>query len=259
VLATVEHRAVPDLVATAATLPDTNPIVLRLPPVEPAGVGADVLSRPDATRLARGGLAEVRAADGRGPQDADAPRVSADPPGADGPAAVFRRAGEVWEVRFEELTVHLSPSKGMDDLAALLEHPGREIHCLELAGAAVEEPAMGEVIDAQARRHYEARIRDLHEEIDEADAAHDLARAERARSELDILVEHLTTAVGLGGRGRRHGGTTERARSAVTHRVRAAIRRIAAAHPALGEHLGATVATGTYCCYRPATPVRWLR
>ena len=80
----------------------------------------------------------------------------------------------------------------MDDLAVLLSQPGREVHCLELAGAGALETDTGEVIDARARREYEARIRDLQDDIDEADADHDLARAERARAELDALVDHLT-------------------------------------------------------------------
>ncbi len=100
---------------------------------------------------------------------------------------------------YDGLTVHLAATKGMDDLAVLLAQPGHEIHCVELAGAAAVEADTGEVIDARARREYEARIRELHDDIDDADADHDLARAERARAELDALVDHLTGALGLAG------------------------------------------------------------
>ena len=131
------------------------------------------------------------------------------------------------------------------------------MHCLELAGAAVEEGSTGAVLDAEARRAYEQRIRDLQEDVDAAEADNDLARAERAQVELDAVVEHLAAALGLGGRSRRGTGTAERARSAVTQRVRTTIRRLGDEHPELGRHLEASIRTGTYCSYRPERPVTW--
>ena len=49
----------------------------------------------------------------------------------------------------------------------------------------------------------------------------------------------------------------ERARSAVTWRLRAAVKRIAEVHPELGRHLGNALRTGTWCSYRPETEVEW--
>jgi len=45
----------------------------------------------------------------------------------------------------------------------------------------------------------------------------------------------------------------------VTRTLGAVLRRIAREQPALGEDLGATVRTGTYCSYArdPRRPVRW--
>jgi hypothetical protein len=145
------------------------------------------------------------------------------------------------------------------------------VHCLDLAGApsadgdgrtgrtgrAVLEAGTGPVIDDVARRQYEQRVRDLQAEIDEAAGFNDTGRAERARAELDVLVDHLTAALGLGGRTRDGAGTAERARSTVTQRVRTTIRRIAEVHPELGRHLLASVSTGTYLSYRPERDVRW--
>ena len=148
-------------------------------------------------------------------------------------------------------------SKGMADLARLLAEPGRELHCLELAGAGSEQSSTGEVIDDTARREYEQRIRDLQAEIDEAEANNDHARADKAQEEFDAVVEHLASALGLGGRARRGGSTAERARSAVTHRIRATVRRLGEEHPELGRHLDTSVTTGTYCTYRPEREVTW--
>lgn len=93
--------------------------------------------------------------------------------------------------------------------------------------------------------------------LTEAEDSHDRGRAEAASLELDLLVEQLTAARGLGGRARRTGGTAERARTAVTWRVRAAIRRIDELHPDLGRHLRAAVRTGTWCSYQPEHAVAW--
>ena len=43
----------------------------------------------------------------------------------------------------------------------------------------------------------------------------------------------------------------ERARTAVTARIKDSIRRIGGAHPELGRHLARSVRTGTFCVYEP--------
>jgi hypothetical protein len=75
--------------------------------------------------------------------------------------------------------------------------------------------------------------------------------------ELDALIEHLTASLGRGGRARRGADSAERARSAVTHRVRATIRQLGKLHPALGRHLEHSITTGAYCSYRPERQVAW--
>ena len=139
----------------------------------------------------------------------------------------------------------------------LLARPGVELHCLELADRPAETGGDAPVLDDRARRELKARVRELQQEIDEADAAYDLGRAERAREELDRIVEHLSGALGLGGRARPLGSAAERARSAVTWRIRNAIRKIASAHARLGRHLENSVRTGTFCVYEPETATDW--
>ena len=91
----------------------------------------------------------------------------------------------------------------------------------------------------------------------DANAANDWVRADRAEVELDSLVKQLTQAFGLGGRQRTGGGAGERARAAVTHLIRGAIRRIADVDPPLGQHLLNAVKTGTWCSYQPDTDIEW--
>jgi hypothetical protein len=186
------------------------------------------------------------------PQPGREPAPSATPP----PASLVRE-GPTWAASYAGRTVRLRDSKGLGDIAVLLSRPDQDVHCLELMGAADVGGEPGPAIDQQARRAYERRILELQEEADEARAANDPARAERVEAELDALVQQLAEAFGLSGRGRATGSAVERARSAVGWRVRAAVRHAAELHPELGRHLKHAVRTGTWCSYRPETPVRW--
>ena len=172
--------------------------------------------------------------------------------------AVFRRDGELWTLAFEGHTARVTDAKGLPDLARLLARPGLEVHCLDLAERPAASSNPDVVLDERARREIEARARELRMEIDEADTRHDTGRAERAREELDAVVDVLSGALGLRGRARGLGSDAERARSAVTWRVRSAIRKIAAVHPRLGRHLENAVRTGVFCAYVPETPIRWV-
>lgn len=167
------------------------------------------------------------------------------------------REGDVWRISFGGRTVRLRHIKGLADLATLLAHPGTERHSLELMGGADTTPDAGPQLDERARREYQDRIVELQRDIDEAHDHNDTARAERAEHELDALVTQLSEAFGLGGRSRTTGSSAERARSAVTYRVRSAIRKVADVHPDLGKHLKNAVRTGIWCCYEPETDVTW--
>ena len=172
-------------------------------------------------------------------------------------AGRIERRGDTCEIGFAGGVVSLRQSKGLTDVVRLIEAGGREVHCLDLAGAGVEESSTGQVLDETARRQYERRIRELQEEIDEAETNNDMGRAYKSQVELDAIIDHLTAALGMGNKTREAGGTTERARSAVTHRIRATIRQIEKVNPHLGRHLRHAINTGTYCSYRPEQPTAW--
>jgi tetratricopeptide (TPR) repeat protein len=185
----------------------------------------------------------------------------APPPPAERPhePGVFRREGDVWVIRLDGATTRVRDSKGVRDLARLLGRPGEEVHVLDLVadGPTLHSGDAGDAIDATARRQYQARLRELEEELDEADRASDAAASERLQIERDALLSELSRSYGLGGRTRRRGDASERARSAVTQRIRDAIGRIEAADPTLGGHLRRSVRTGTFCAYEPERPVVW--
>jgi hypothetical protein len=202
--------------------------------------------------------------------------------GADAPprtaSGMFRRDASHWTISYESRTVRMKDAKGNAYLAMLLRHPGQEIHVLELATGEptdmgrVADPGgsdgrlqrhlssdAGEVIDAQARAAYKRRLRELQEELEEAQRFNDLGRTERLRDEMDSLVKELSGAIGLGGRRRKVGSTAERARINVSRAIAAVVKKITDEHPALGEHLAARVHTGMFCSYTPdpSLTVEW--
>ena len=158
---------------------------------------------------------------------------------------------------FEGTTINWPELKGFFDLARLLATPGDEVHCTELMGAPDSLSDHDTAIDEKARQAYAQRIRDLHNEIANAEEMNDLGRMETLSSELDQLTEHLTKALGLGQRVRPLNAPAERARAAVTWRIRNAIKKINTAHPALGHHLTQTIRTGNFCVYDPEKDQIW--
>ncbi len=205
-------------------------------------------------------LARVLAWSGRDPTRAAALVHEAGELGLTGLATAggtFHRDGPQWTISYGRVTVRARDAKGLGDLATLLAAPDRPVAAVDLAGRAEHRLGSDPVLDETARRQLRARIADLDEEIDEAERWYDPERADRARGERDALVAEVARAVGLGGRARRLGDESERARKAVTARIRDAIGRIEQVHPQLGAHLRASVTTGTYCVYSPATPTSW--
>jgi non-specific serine/threonine protein kinase len=147
--------------------------------------------------------------------------------------------------------VRLRDSKGLGYLQYLLQHPGRQLHVLELAGIDLRGGDAGVVLDARAKAEYRERLSELRSELADAEAAQDVGRAERYAREIEALEEQLARALGLGGRDRRAASDVERMRVNVQRRLKDVLDRVAAADPELGSHLKAALVTGTYCLYRP--------
>jgi TolB-like protein len=169
----------------------------------------------------------------------------------------FKKHKEMWHMAFNGTGIQLPELKGFFDLAHLLAKPGEEVHCTELMGTTDSLSKHDPAIDEKARQAYARRIRDLHNEIARAEEMNDLGRMEKLSTELNQLTEHLTQAMGLGRRVRPLNDSAERARAAVTWRIRNAIKKINAAHPDLGHHLTRTIRTGNFCVYTPEKDHIW--
>ena len=99
---------------------------------------------------------------------------------------------------------------------------------------------------------YRNRLAELAEDLAAAELDNDIGRARRARDEREWIVAELRRSTRPGRAARTLGVTTaERARKAVSARIRDAIHRIAEVMPDLGAHLERSVRTGNTCRYDP--------
>jgi tetratricopeptide (TPR) repeat protein len=175
-------------------------------------------------------------------------------------------------IAYSGAMVVLRDTRGVELLAHLIEHPWIEIPASTLMrqgaeprGAVVEERSLaedglsirttlgdaGEPIDETALRDYEKRLDVLRAELEQARNNHDVGWAGHVQAEIESLQNQLAGAFGLRARGRRIGSDAERARVAVTKRLREVIRRVEPLHEGLARHLRAAIRTGTRCSYRP--------
>jgi tetratricopeptide (TPR) repeat protein len=234
--------------------------------------------REQAAPLAQHALETARALGMRGVAERAAAlsaRLTGEPPAAAGVGTkearrspemagpVLRQEGEYWVAFFHGDVVHVREGRGIVYLATLLANPGQEVPALDLvadlrAGVLLEGDT-GPVVDGQAREAYRRRLTELRADLDEAEAGNDPGRVARAREEMESLLQELSRAIGLGGRGRTSGSAAERARQSVTRALQRVLGTLAKASPALGEHLAHSVRTGTFCAYEPdpLSGIRW--
>lgn len=168
----------------------------------------------------------------------------------------WRPTGDGWAVAFDGKTANVPAIKGMQFLAHLLASPGKELHVTELMGVTPTH-AGTELVDDAALAAYRGRIAELQHLLDQADSRGDATAAIETQAELDQLTAEIRRATSKGGRVRLTGDDSERARKAVSNRIRDAIRTISDVHPSLGRHLEKSVTTGAFCVYEPERPTTW--
>jgi hypothetical protein len=211
-------------------------------------------ARTLARELGQSGLLQRFADAENAPANDDAPPAHANREAHGTVSFSIERRGESWRIEHAGRTTMVRDGRGMQLLALLVEHRGRELHVLQLSAqgdGAADAGDAGALLDAPAIQDYRQRLLALREDLEEAEQWADPARATKLRDEIDFLTNELARAVGIGGKERRAGAAAERARTAVQKRVREAIRRIENELPELGRHLDQTIRTGTFCGYLP--------
>jgi Domain of unknown function (DUF4118) len=193
--------------------------------------------------------------------------------------SVICKYGEYWTIKHDGQIAWLKATRGLESLAFLLGHPGREFHVGELIVPASPDTGLdpwldqqvghqmrtlrlqdaGPILDAHAKAEYKLRLAELRTELEDAERSGDSDRAARVQEESNAIARQLAVAIGLGGRDRRAASHAERARTAVTKRIRGSIKRISKITPPLGHHLAVSIKTGYFCSYNPdpGCSVRW--
>ncbi|WP_420601343.1 tetratricopeptide repeat protein [Flagellimonas sp.] len=168
----------------------------------------------------------------------------------------FVNTGELWELDYSGESALLKDSKGLHDIAKLLEQPEKQIHCAELMGSVLESEG-ADVIDGKAMKDYKSKIQALQSDILDAEEMGHTSKAEEFRTAYETLLNHLSQVTGMSNKTRKTGSSLEKARSAVTWRIRSSIKKIEKVHPKLAKHLTNSIKTGTFCSYVPESPHAW--
>jgi hypothetical protein len=193
-------------------------------------------------------------------------------PGNGERVAIFSRNGEYWQVGYQGYTSSIGHRRGLELISFLLQHPGQECLAMELTheGEArrraygPEDRRVGDdtgapVLDAEAKRSYRERLREIRDEVENLREANDVERASKLEEEQDFLTRELARALGLFGRDRKFGSEAERARKRVSIAITRAIRLLSLHDEHLGRYLERSIRTGNLCCYipDPGNPVKW--
>ncbi len=175
--------------------------------------------------------------------------------------ATLRPEDGLWRVEFNGTNLHVPDLKGLWHLRELVARPHQAVRALSLIGATSETPLpsadTGPILDQQALMQYRRRLTELDDELDAAAIRGDTKRQAERSAERDALIAELKRATGLGGRPRRSGSPTEKARLNVTRTIRHAINELASRAPELAAHFDQSIVTGVSCCYEPAVDIAW--
>ncbi|HSM67710.1 MAG TPA: hypothetical protein VK860_15500, partial [Ilumatobacteraceae bacterium] len=175
--------------------------------------------------------------------------------------AILQPHDGIWRIEFDGANLHMPDLKGLWHLRELVARPHQPVPALSLVGAKSETPLpgadTGPVLDQQALLQYRRRLAELDDELDAAAIRGDTERHAERSAERDALIAELKRATGLGGRPRRSGSPTEKARLNVTRTIRHAINELASRAPELAAHLDQSIVTGVSCCYEPAVDLAW--
>jgi pimeloyl-ACP methyl ester carboxylesterase len=172
----------------------------------------------------------------------------------------FRANGKIWTLSFAGKSIHLKESRGLLDIAQLIANQNTEIHVTDLAGGYQSVLAQNEteVLDQAAIAEFKQRVLDIEDEKSAAAECADEALYLELETEQDTLLLVLKQGLGLGGKKRQFSSDTEKARKAVSARIRTTLKQIAEVHSELAEHLQTSLKTGVFCSYNTEKNIDWL-
>lgn len=175
----------------------------------------------------------------------------------------FRKEGQFWRVCYDGKPVSLKDCVGLQYIAHLLRQPDTNIPAIDLRCVAIDAAniplyvSTETVADKQALGEYRKALVDVEEELREAEANNDLARASVLSERKEALQEEIARSTGLRGRQRKAADDVERARQAITAAITRVMKIIEKEHPALHQHLHKSLRRGSVFAYAPSQPIHW--
>jgi len=195
----------------------------------------------------------------------------------------FTNKGDYWEICYDGQCKSIKNSLGIRYIKYLIQNKGKEVHVTDLYYSENPLPegatdtalsalppqqlkaeglyvsnlgGTGPLMDEQGKKEYQLRIKELNEQIEEADELGDTNKVEELKDEEDKIVKQLAADFGLGGKPRKINSPIEKVRKSVEKRISTDIKKIGKSFPQLSKHL-ACIETGTGCKYLPHPDILW--
>ncbi len=150
----------------------------------------------------------------------------------------------------------------MSYICHLLQNPGQEIHAISMREMLTQNISYSstteEVIDKKALEEYKMRLKEIDEEMDEAEYNQDLASKARLNDERETLLSEISRATDRSGQPRKISTDRERARQSVSKAIHTALDSIKKEHEALWYHFNNSIKIGEYLSYQPDQPTSWI-
>ncbi len=177
---------------------------------------------------------------------------------------IFQNQGKTWLVVYDGVPKSINDTVGMTYISRLLKYPGQDIHSATLCalnGGGGDAPFLGSagnVLDDNALKDYREHLKELEEEIREAETNNDIGRLQLLKESYEAVTTEIGRATGLGGRRRKAADDRERARQAASAAIHRALRAIKKEHETLWQHLQNSLKIGEFLSYQPDQPTSWI-
>lgn len=178
---------------------------------------------------------------------------------------VFKKAGDVWMVRFQGRTKHIPDSVGLAYIRLLLSEQGRTFTTGEFLslynGNPVNLAGADKRLDEEAMKNYKNKLNDIENLLLGAKKNNDPAEQERLEDKKASIIAELARAVGFGKRSKKLNPEFDKYRLSIGNAIVRGIDKIAEHLPDLEKHLKKAISSphsGISLSYRPSEPINWV-
>ena len=196
---------------------------------------------------------------------------------------VFRRQGDMWEVKYKGKATNVRHQKGMLYIDHLLRNTKKQFKPLELKQMVDppetvmplgnENPISGDdsakkqggvsyaeanaIADKEALKGYYDSLKQIEAELEEARHNGDQATEDELLKEKDAILQQIGSSTAIRGQLRQFSGNEAKVKDAISTAIRRAVNSIKEHHEELSEHLNSNIKRGNPFCYSSEPEVDW--